>query len=227
MGAAVFKIPAGTREPGRGTMVWWNMRIAARIATSFFVLLQVLCSPVTAQELTPEALVRQITADVLDTIKQDPGLQAGDRRKALALAEEKILPHVDFREATRLAVGKAWNTANPAQQDRLVTEFRTMLVRIYSNSIDSYRGQTMRVQPLRMAPNATEVTVRNLYLNPGREPVPVDYAMHKTPSGWMVYDVTVGGVSLVLTYRSEFAQVVRQGGVDELIKRLAEKNRPA
>lgn len=178
------------------------------------------------QELSPEALVRKVTEDVLESIKGDKALQAGDRRKALALAEQKVLPHVDFREATRLAVGRAWNSASPEQQEKLVTEFRAMLVRIYSNSIDAYRGQTMRVQPVKLAPGATEVTVRNQYLKPGQQPIPVDYAMRKTPQGWKIYDITVENVSLVLTYRAEFDQVMRQSGVDGLIKRLAEKNTP-
>lgn len=178
------------------------------------------------QELKPEDLVRKVTEDVLESIKADKALQAGDREKALALAEQKILPLVDFREATRLAVGRAWASANPEQQKKLVDSFRGMLVRIYSNSIDVYRGQTLRVMPLKMPPGATDVTVRNQYLRPGQTAVSVDYAMRKTPEGWKIYDITVEGVSLVLTYRAEFEQVTRQSGIDGLIKRLAEKNEP-
>ena len=177
--------------------------------------------------LTPEQLVRKITDDVMAAVKQDKSLAAGDREKALALAEQKVLPHIDFREAARLAVGRSWNSARPAQQERITKEFRAMLVRIYSNAIDAYRGQTMRVFPVRMEPGATEATVRNQYLSPGRPPVPVEYAMHKTPEGWKIYDITVENVSLVLTYRAEFDQVMRQSGFDGLIKRMTEKNLPA
>ena len=178
-----------------------------------------------AQELGPEELVRKVTSDVLEAIQNDRQLQAGDRKKALALAEEKILPLVDFREAARLAVGRSWNTATPAQQEALTKQFRTLLVRIYSNAIGVYRGQTMRVQPVKMAPGATQVSVRNQYLSPGRPPTSVEYAMHKTDTGWKIYDITVEGVSLVLTYRGEFDQVVREGGIDGLIRRLDERNR--
>ena len=178
-----------------------------------------------AQELGPEELVRKVTSEVLEAIQNDKQLQAGDRKKALALAEEKILPLVDFREATRLAVGRSWNTATPAQQEGLTKQFRTLLVRIYSNAIGVYRGQTMRVQPVKMAPDATQVSVRNQYLSPGRPPTSVEYAMHKTPTGWKIYDITVEGVSLVLTYRGEFDQVVRESGIDGLIRRLDERNR--
>jgi len=177
------------------------------------------------QELGPDELVRKVTSEVLDAIQHDKQLQAGDRKKALALAEEKILPLVDFREAARLAVGRPWNTATPEQQERITREFRTLLVRIYSNAIGVYRGQTMRVQPAKIAPGATQVTVRNQYLSPGRPPTSVEYAMHKTPEGWKLYDITVEGVSLVLTYRGEFEQVVREGGIEGLIRRLAERNR--
>ena len=184
--------------------------------------------PALAQNnLSPEALVRKITNDVLETVRSDKALQAGDREKALALAEQKVLPHIDFREAARLAVGRSWNSATPQQQDRLVAEFRAMLVRIYSNAIDTYRGQTLRVLPVRMAPEDADVTVRNQYLKPGRPPVLVEYAMRKTPEGWKIYDIAVENVSLVLTYRGEFDQVMRQSGVDGLIKRMTEKNHPA
>jgi len=188
------------------------------LALSFLAL-----SAAAAQE-SPEDLVRKVTADVLESIKSDRQLQAGDRKKALALAETKVLPHVDFREAAKIASGRAWPTATTEQQDRIVHEFRRMLVRVYSNAIDIYRGQTMKVMPVHMAPGATEATVRNQYLREGRQPVAVDYAMHKTPEGWKIYDITVEGISLVLTYRSEFETIVRNSGVDGLIKRLREKN---
>jgi len=193
---------------------------------SALILALVFSAAFAQQDLKPEELVRKVTDDVLDAIKSDKALQAGDRQKALALAEQKVLPHIDFAEATRLAVGRAWSTANSDQQRKLVAEFRAMLVRIYSNSIDAYRGQTLRVQPLKITPGATDVTVRNQYLRPGQPPVSVDYAMRKTPEGWKIYDITVEGMSLVLTYRAEFDQVMRQSGVDGLIKRLAEKNTP-
>ena len=178
-----------------------------------------------AQE-KPEDLVRKVTEDVLAAIKSDKALQAGDREKALALAEQKVLPHVDFAEATKLAVGRAWSNATPEQQKKLVDSFRAMLVRIYANAIEAYRGQTMRVQPVSTPAGATEVTVRNQYIRPGQTPVAVDYAMRKTPEGWKIYDITVEGMSLVLTYRAEFEQVTRQSGVEGLLKRLAEKNSP-
>ena len=183
-----------------------------------------LATAVAAQELGPEDLVKKVTSDVLESVKTDKQLQAGDKRKALQLAEQKIIPHVDFREAAQLAMGKSWHTATPAQQSQVVDEFRSMLVRIYSNAIDVYRGQTMKVLPVRLASGATEVTVRNQYLRDGRPPVPVEYSMKKTAEGWKIYDISVEGVSLVLTYRAEFESITRTAGVPGLIKRLQEKN---
>lgn len=177
-----------------------------------------------AQTPAPDELVRKVTTDVLAAIKSDQQLQGGDRKKALALAEQKILPLVDFQEATQLAVGRPWAGATPEQRERLVTEFRGMLVRVYSNAIGVYRGQTMKVLPVHMAPGATEVTVRNQYISEGRPPVAVNYSMRQTPTGWKIYDINIEGVSLVLTYRSEFEQITRVSGIDGLIKRLAEKN---
>ena len=180
-----------------------------------------------AQELGPEDLVKKVTQEVLDAIKSDKQLAAGDKRRAIKLAEEKVLPHVDFEEATRLAVGRGWAQATPEQRKKLVTEFRNMLVRTYSNAITAYEGQTMKVMPVRMKPGDTDVTVHNQFIRPGGKPVLLDYSMRKTDSGWKIYDIVVEGVSLVLTYRSEFDAVVKQEGIDGLIKRLAQKNTPA
>jgi phospholipid transport system substrate-binding protein len=180
-----------------------------------------------AQQLGPEELVKKITDDVLSAIKSDKELASGNREKALKLAEEKILPHVDFEEATRLAVGRSWNQASPEQKKRLVEEFRRMLVRTYSSAISAYEGQTMKVQPVRMKPGDKEATVRNQYIRPGGKPVQIDYSMHQTDGGWKIYDIVVEGVSLVLTYRSEFDAVVKQEGIDGLIKRIAAKSSPA
>jgi phospholipid transport system substrate-binding protein len=187
-------------------------------------LLAAAASPALAQPPGPEALVRQVTDEVLQAIRGDQELAAGDRQKALKLAEDKILPHVDFEEAARLAVGRGWAQASPEQKRRLAAEFRAMLVRTYSNAIGAYGGQTMKVLPVRMKPGDTEVTVRNQFIRPGGRPVLVDYEMRQTGSGWKIYDIVVEGVSLVLTYRSEFDTVVKQEGIDGLIRRLSQKN---
>jgi len=179
------------------------------------------------QDAGPEALVKKMTQEVLEAVKSDKQLAAGDRQKAIKLAEEKILPHVDFEEATRLAVGRGWKEATPEQRKKVVAEFRNMLVRTYSNAIGAYEGQTMKVLPVRMKPGDTDATVRNEFHRPGGKPVLVDYSMRKTDAGWKIYDIVVEGVSLVLTYRSEFDAVVKQEGIDGLIKRLAQKNTPA
>src|SRR5258706_7656775 len=171
------------------------MRLIALVLSFFFP------AAAGAQELGPEDLVKKVTADVLDAIKSDKQLQAGDRKKALALAEQKILPHVDFHQAAQLATGKAWQSATPEQQTKIVSEFRSMLVRIYSNAIDVYRGQTMKVMPVRLPAGATEVTVRNQYVRQGQSPVAGEYAMRKGADGWEIYDITPGGGRLGLTYR--------------------------
>jgi phospholipid transport system substrate-binding protein len=177
-----------------------------------------------AQETSPEQLVQKITEEVLAAIKSDKQLAAGDKEKAVKLAEEKVLPYIDFEEATRLAVGRAWTQASPEQKKRLVSEFRNMLVRTYSNALGEYEGQTLKVLPSRKPDRADEQTVRTQFVRLGAPPLPIDFQMLKKDGGWKVYDIAVEGVSLVLTYRSEFDQVVKQSGIDGLIQRLAQKN---
>ena len=196
------------------------MRLAVFLLSLFFS-----TSGFSAPE--PEALVRKITAEVLAELRSDEGLQAGDKAKAIALAEEKILPHLDFEEATRFVMGRAWSRASAEQRKRLVAEFRRLLIRTYANAFQGYGGQAMEVMPVRMHPQDTEVTVRNRYLRPGAPPVMVDYAMHKTPQGWKIFDVAVEGISLLMVYRSEFAEALRRADIDRLIEGLERKNEPA
>jgi len=180
-----------------------------------------------AQELAPDQLVQKINDEVLAAIKGDKELAAGDKQKALKLAEEKVLPYIDFEHATRLAVGRAWNQASAEQKKRLVTEFRNMLVRTYSNAIQAYQGQTLKVMPTRGKQDPEDTVVRTQFVRAGGQPLPIEFHMRQADKSWKVYDIVVEGVSLVMTYRSEFDAVVKQEGIDGLIKRLAQKNSPA
>jgi phospholipid transport system substrate-binding protein len=178
-----------------------------------------------AQDTAPDTLVKGVTQEVLGVIKQDKDIQAGNQRKTIALVEEKVLPHFNFTRMTALAMGVNWRKATPDQQTLLVEQFRTLLVRTYSTALTSYRNQTIEFKPLRAQANDTDVMVRSEVRQSGAEPVGIDYSMEKTPAGWKVYDVVVGGVSLVTTYRDTFANEVRNNGVDGLIKVLSDKNR--
>jgi phospholipid transport system substrate-binding protein len=176
-----------------------------------------------AQE-APDALVKRVSQEVLGIIKTDPKVQAGDQARIREVVETKLLPNFDFERITALAMGRNWRQATPEQQKQLIEQFRQLLVRTYSGALTQYRDQTMDYKPLRADANATEVTVRTEVVRQGQAPVPIDYSMAKVASGWKVYDIVVGGVSLVTNYRDEFGQQVQQGGVDGLIKSLAAKN---
>lgn len=178
-----------------------------------------------AQEIAPDALVRNVSNDVLDIVRKDKDIQSGNTRKAVELAEAKVLPHFDFPRMTRLAVGKDWRQANAAQQKALIDAFRALLVRTYSKALTEYRNQTIEFKPLKMQPADTDVTVRTLVNQPGGKPVQIDYNLEKTGQGWKVYDISVAGISLVTNYRSSFAQEVSAGGIDGLIATLHAKNK--
>ena len=206
------------------------MRIAREVSAALagLVLFLSIISAAIAQPLSPEALVRQVAADVLGATNRSAPLQAGEKRQALAIAEERILPHVDFAEATRLAANAAWTRATPAQQVQMVSAFRAMLVRTYSDALDSCRGQSMRVRPVRTKPvlRQAEAVVHSEYRRPGEAPVGVEYAMRKSAGEWKIYDITVDGISLVQTYRPVFDHVTRTEGVEGLVRRLKENGRP-
>jgi phospholipid transport system substrate-binding protein len=175
-----------------------------------------------AQNIAPDALVKSVTLEVVDVIRKNS--DAHDPAKIARLIEAKVLPHFDFAHMTRLAMGRNWRLASPKQQQALIAEFKTLLVHTYSVSLTAYRNQKIEFEPLRAAPGDTDVTVRSVVKQPGTSPIPIYYEMEKEPAGWKVYDVTIDGISLVITYRDTFMRQVREQGVDGLIKALAAKN---
>ncbi len=194
----------------------------ARVAAGLLV--AVAATAVLAQE-APDALVKRVSQEVMQIARSDPRVQAGDQARIREVLDAKLLPNFDFERMTALAMGRNWRAATPEQKQKLVSEFRTLLVRTYSGALSQYRDQTMEYRPLRMAADATETTVRTEVIRQGQAPVQIDYGMSKTASGWKAYDVIVGGVSLVTNYRDDFSEQIRSGGVDGLIASLASKNK--
>lgn len=177
---------------------------------------------------SPDNLVKGVAEDVLRALREDPDLRAGNHTKMAQLIERTIAPHFDFERMTRLAVGKGWRQATDAQKKALSEQFRQLLVRSYSTAWSAYQNIVVDVKPMRMQPSDDDVVVRTAIKRPGdAPPIEVNYSMYKTDAEWKVYDVSVDGVSLVTTYRSTFAEEIRKGGIDGLIKSLREKNAQA
>lgn len=203
------------------------MNIFKKLLAAFVVSIGVLAlvSPALAQE-APDALIKRISQDVLDSAKADKDIQSGNQKHILELVEAKILPYVDFQRMTALAAGRFWRQATPEQQKQLTDEFRTLLVRTYSGAIAQIRDQKLEFKPFRADPGDTEVEVRSQVLQPrGGDPIQLNYRLEKTPAGWKIYDLNVLGAWLVETYKGSFATEINKGGIDGLIKTLAEKNR--
>ena len=174
---------------------------------------------------SPDVLIKKVTDDVLMIVRQDKDIQSGNTKKAIDLVEVKVLPYFNFQHMTALAMGKDWNKASPGQKRRLTEEFKTLLVRTYSNALTGYRDQTIRYKPVKMQAGDDDVVVRTEVVQPGSKPIQLDYSMEKQTEGWKAYDVVVAGVSLVTTYRDTFNQEVRANGVDGLIQMLVSKNK--
>lgn len=172
---------------------------------------------------SPDALVKRVSADVLETIKNDPALRNGDAAKINALVNEKVMPYVDFRRMTSAAVGPAWRKATPEQRQKLQDEFKALLVRTYAGALSQVSNQTITVRPLRMAAGDTDVLVRT-QVNGRGDPVQLDFRLEKQATGWKLYNFNVLGVWLVETYRNQFAQEINANGIDGLIKTLASRS---
>ena len=191
---------------------------------SMFLGVFVWCASAFAQE-SPDALIQKVTDEVLTIVRQDKDIQSGNTGKAIELVEVKVLPHFNFQRMTALAMGRDWKMATGEQQAKLSQEFKTLLVRTYSNALTGYKDQTIRYKPTKMQSGDTEVVVKTEVVQPGGRPIQLDYSVEKQNEGWKVFDVVVAGVSLVTNYRETFNQEVRANGVDGLLQMLVNKNK--
>jgi len=178
-----------------------------------------------AQQEAPDALVKRISLEVLQTAKADKDIQGGNQKRVLEVVEAKILPSIDFQRMTAIASGRFWREATPEQQKQLTDEFRSLLVYTYSGAISQIRDQNLEFRPMRADPADTEVEVRTQVVQPRGEPIQLNYRLAKTPTGWKIYDVNVLGAWLVETYKGNFAAEINKGGIDGLIKALSDRNK--
>ena len=172
-----------------------------------------------------DVFVKGVADDVLTIVKKDKDIQNGDQEKIFALAEEKILPNFNFDHVCRLVLGKNFSKASKEQQDAFQREFRTLLIRTYASALSKYRNQTIEYKPLRDISDEKQITVKTQILQPGGQPIAVDYTLEAAGDTWKVYDITIEGVSLVTNYRGQFSNEIRQGGMDGLIQKLVDKNK--
>jgi len=200
------------------------MQMIRRLSTALLLATALFATAAHAQQ-APDALVKSVSQDVLDTVRSDPKVQAGDAARIREVVEAKLAPHFDFTHMTMLAMGRNWQKASPAQQAELTAQFKTLLVHTYAGALSKYRDEKIEYKPLAPNPSATDVTVKTQVIKSGGgAPVPIDYSLAKTADGWKAYDIIVGGVSLVTNYRDEFNEQIRNGSVDGLIKTLKAKN---
>ena len=174
----------------------------------------------------PEVLIKEVSTDVIDAIKADKGIQAGEVQKVIALVDSKVMPHVNFQRMTASAVGRYWRQATPEQQKGLQNEFKILLVRTYSGALAQVKDQSVQLKPMRAGADENEVVVRTEVRGQG-DPIQLDYRLEKSADGWKIYDVNVLGVWLVENYRNSFAQEISAGGIDGLIAKMAERNKAA
>jgi phospholipid transport system substrate-binding protein len=200
--------------------------IAKLIVTAAAVAMStaVLVAPARAAVEAPDALVKRVSTDVIDSVKADKDIQAGNTKKIMDLVNSKILPYVDSDKMTAQAAGRFWRQATPEQQKQLSEEFRTLLVYTYAGALSQIKNETIEFKPFRADPADTEVEVKSQVNLTRGEPITLNYRLAKGPQGWKIFDLNVLGAWLVETYKSTFASEIGKGGIDGLIKKLHDRN---
>jgi len=202
----------------------FSRRVALIISTTLLLLA---AAGARAEAQAPDALIKQVSTDVIESVKADKSIKSGDLQKIIALVDNKVMPHVNFQRMTASAVGRYWRQATPEQQKRLQDEFKILLVRTYSGAIAQVKDQTVQLKPMRGSASDPEVVVKTEVRGGQGDPIQLDYRLEKAGDTWKIYDVNVLGVWLVENYRNSFAQEIGSNGIDGLIAKLAERNKSA
>ena len=202
------------------------MSIFRKFSSLFlFSVLLLAAGSASAQQEAPDVLVKRVSTEILELAKTDKQIQAGNQQRIMEVVQAKVIPHVNFQRMTAMAAGRFWREATPEQQAALTTEFRSLLIYTYSGAISQVRNQVLEFKPMRAGADDDEVEVRSMVIQPRGEPIQLNYRLEKTASGWKIYDVNILGAWLVETYKGTFAAEINKGGMDGLIRALAERNK--
>lgn len=196
-------------------------KLASLLLAAFFLA----AGSASAQQEAPDALVKRVSNEILELAKTDKQVQAGNQQRIMEVVQAKVIPHVNFQRMTAMAAGRFWREATPEQQAALTNEFRALLIYTYSGAISQVRNQVLEFKPMRAGAGDDEVEVRSVVIQPRGEPIQLNYRLEKTPAGWKIYDVNILGAWLVETYKGTFAAEINKGGIDGLIRALAERNK--
>jgi phospholipid transport system substrate-binding protein len=173
----------------------------------------------------PDQMVQQTANQVLDRIRQNRDALARNPGQMYQLANELVLPHFDFDFMSQLVLGRYWRDATPQQRQRFSEAFKKMMVRSYGNALLAYRDEQIQWDAApRLAPGATEASVRSSVIRKNGPPVPINYMLHLKNNDWLVYDITVDAISIVTNYRGAFTAEIKKSGIDGLIARLEQKS---
>ncbi|MBM3430911.1 MAG: ABC transporter substrate-binding protein [Bacteroidetes bacterium] len=201
------------------------MFILRKLPSLLFFWLAVCAGGASAQQEAPDVLVKRVSSEILELAKTDKQIQAGNQQRIMEVVQAKVIPHVDFQRMTAMAAGRFWRDATPEQQAALTIEFRSLLIYTYAGAISQVRNQVLEFKPIRAGAGDDEVEVRSVVIQPRGEPIQLNYRLEKTASGWKIYDVNILGAWLVETYKGTFTAEINKGGIDGLIRALAERNR--
>ena len=184
-----------------------------------------LCLVLPAQAaIGPQQLVEQTTDKMLAKLKQEHEALKKNPDLIYDMVSEIVLPHFDFVTMSRWVLGKYWRQADKEQKLRFVKAFRTLMVRTYAVALLEYTDQSIHFMPLRDDAASGDVTVRSEVRQSSKPSIAINYNLHKRGEDWKVYDVSVDGVSLLLTYRTSFTTEIAQTSLDALIQRLEKHN---
>lgn len=201
------------------------MNISPQRVISWLLAAAALCLGQAFAQEAPDVLIKRVSEEMLTIAKTDKQIQAGNQERIMEVVRAKVLPHVNFQRMTQLTAGRYWREATPDQQTALTNEFKTLLIYTYAGAVAQIRNQTLEFKPMRAAPDDTEVEVRTAVIQARGEPIQLNYRLEKTPTGWKIVDVNILGAWLVQTYRNSFAAEIQKGGIDGLIKTLADRNK--
>jgi len=184
-----------------------------------FLLVVGVSAPVLAGEPTEQ--IKQTTDKILSIVK-DPGLKspskAQERRR---LIRKSVDERFDWEEMARRSLGKYWAQRSAEEKKEFVALFSELVERTYMGKVEDYSGEKVQYEGETI--DGDYAVVKVTIITQKNRNISVDYRLQKEGSEWLVYDVSIEGVSLVNNYRSQFNSIILQSSYQDLIKRLRAK----
>ncbi|MDF1582012.1 MAG: ABC transporter substrate-binding protein [Methyloprofundus sp.] len=202
-----------------------TIQLFSRFLLLTFCLFSIPLTAATINNLQAPQLIIENTSQALKEKLQNSDF-AKNKAEIRNFVEQEIFPHIDTVRMSALVLGKYWRTASKEQKVQFIAAFKNLLINTYSATFsEQFQNWSIEYLPLTVAAEDKSVTVKTTVHQAGKPDAKIDYSMVQRNNEWLIYDLKIEGISLIISNRDTFSQMMKDNGsLDTVIAKLEEKN---